>query len=88
MPASVPPRVRPLALTTLPLPAFLSTKLAEVALTLAREKARTVAAMSEAAYVVGCDQTLALGERRFSKPVDRAAARDQLERTERTCATN
>ena len=51
---------------------------AEVALTLAREKARTVAAMSEAAYVVGCDQTLALGERRFSKPADRAAARDQL----------
>ena len=28
--------------------------------------------------VVGCDQTLALGERRFSKPADRAAARDQL----------
>jgi predicted house-cleaning NTP pyrophosphatase (Maf/HAM1 superfamily) len=34
--------------------------------------------MSEAAYVVGCDQTLALGERRFSKPKDRAAAREQL----------
>jgi nucleoside triphosphate pyrophosphatase len=50
----------------------------EVALTLAREKARTVAAMSGPAYVVGCDQTLALGERRFSKPIDRAAARDQL----------
>ena len=50
----------------------------EVALTLAREKARTVAAMSDATYVVGCDQTLALGERRFSKPADRAAAREQL----------
>jgi septum formation protein len=50
----------------------------EVALTLAREKARTVAAMSGPAYVVGCDQTLALGERRFSKPADRSAARDQL----------
>ena len=50
----------------------------EVALTLAREKARTVAAMSGPAYVVGCDQTLALGERRFSKPTDRSAARDQL----------
>ena len=49
-----------------------------MALTLAREKARTVAAMSGPAYVVGCDQTLALGERRFSKPADRAAARDQL----------
>lgn len=50
----------------------------EVALTLAREKARTVAAMSDRGIVVGCDQTLALGERRFSKPADRAAARDQL----------
>jgi septum formation protein len=50
----------------------------EVALTLAREKARTVAAMSGNGIVVGCDQTLALGERRFSKPADRAAARDQL----------
>src|SRR5947207_10965404 len=50
----------------------------EVAQTLAREKARTVAAMSGPGIVVGCDQTLALGERRFSKPADRAAARDQL----------
>ena len=50
----------------------------DVALTLAREKARTVAAMSDRAIVVGCDQTLALGDRRFSKPVDRVAARDQL----------
>ena len=50
----------------------------DVALTLAREKARTVAAMSDRALVVGCDQTLALGERRFSKPADRAAARAQL----------
>src|SRR4051794_32044724 len=50
----------------------------DVALTLAREKARTVAAMSGPGIVVGCDQTLALGERRFSKPADRTAARDQL----------
>jgi septum formation protein len=50
----------------------------DVALTLAREKARTVAAMSDRPVVVGCDQTLALGERRFDKPADRAAARDQL----------
>jgi len=50
----------------------------EVALTLAREKARTVAAMSDRPFVVGCDQTLALGEQRFSKPPDRAAARAQL----------
>jgi len=50
----------------------------DVALTLAREKARTVAAMSDRSLVVGCDQTLALGERRFSKPPDRWAARAQL----------
>jgi septum formation protein len=50
----------------------------DVALALAREKAKTVAAMSDRAVVIGCDQTLALGERRFSKPADRAAARDQL----------
>src|ERR1043166_1013307 len=55
-----------------------SGKPSDVALTLAREKARTVAAMSEARLVVGCDQTLALGDRRFSKPADRAAARAQL----------
>ena len=50
----------------------------DVALTLAREKARTVAAMSGDGIVVGCDQTLALGARRFSKPPDRAGARNQL----------
>jgi len=50
----------------------------EVALTLAREKARTVAAMSGNGIVVGCDQTLALGGRRFSKPADRTSARVQL----------
>ena len=51
---------------------------ADVALTLAREKARTVAAMSDRPLVVGCDQTLALGERGFSKPKNRDAAREQL----------
>ena len=50
----------------------------EVALTLAREKARTVAAMMGPALVVGCDQTLALGDRRFDKPADRSAAAAQL----------
>ena len=30
--------------------------------------------------MLGADQTLALGERRFSKPADRAAAREQLKR--------
>ena len=51
---------------------------AEAAMLLAREKARAVAARIAGRFVIGADQTLALGERRFSKPADRAAARDQL----------
>jgi len=34
--------------------------------------------MSEYGIVVGCDQTLALGKRRFDKPADRFAAAEQL----------
>jgi septum formation protein len=45
---------------------------------LAREKARVVSARSGRRFVVGADQTLALGERRFTKPTDQAAAREQL----------
>lgn len=51
----------------------------ELAALLAREKARTIAARLPGRLVLGADQTLALGERRFSKPGDRAAARAQLE---------
>src|SRR5262245_19287189 len=50
----------------------------EVAALLAREKARAVAARRPGRLVLGADQTLALGERRFSKPADAAAAREQL----------
>ena len=50
----------------------------ELAALLAREKARTIAARLPGRLVLGADQTLALGERRFSKPGDRAAARAQL----------
>jgi len=50
----------------------------EVAALLAREKARAIAAQLGGRLVLGADQTLALGERRFSKPVDRAGARAQL----------
>jgi septum formation protein len=45
---------------------------------LAREKAMAVARRNPSRLVVGADQTLALGSRRFNKPRDRAAARDQL----------
>src|SRR5215831_1472057 len=51
----------------------------EIAALLAREKARKVAARSPGRLVLGADQTLALGNRRFSKPGDRAGARQQLE---------
>jgi septum formation protein len=45
---------------------------------LAREKALAVSRQQPGRLVVGADQTLALGQRRFSKPADRAAAREQL----------
>jgi septum formation protein len=50
----------------------------EVAVLLAREKARVASARSGPRFVIGADQTLALANQRFSKPADRAAARDQL----------
>jgi septum formation protein len=50
----------------------------QIAVLLAREKARAIAAGRSGRLVLGADQTLAVGERRFSKPVDRAAAREQL----------
>jgi septum formation protein len=50
----------------------------EAAALLAREKAKAVAKDAPGRYVLGADQTLALGTRRFSKPKDRDAAADQL----------
>ena len=76
--AGIPVEVRPAHLDERAIEQPVTGGPGEVALTLAREKARTVAAMSGNGIVVGCDQTLALGSRRFSKPADRAVARDQL----------
>jgi septum formation protein len=45
---------------------------------LARAKALAVAATRPGQLVLGADQTLARGNTRFSKPVDRAAAAEQL----------
>ena len=50
----------------------------EIAGLLAREKACFVSSKNPGRYVVGADQTLALGARLFSKPVGRAQAADQL----------
>jgi len=49
-----------------------------IALLLAREKALAVARRRPGMLVLGADQTLALGNRRFSKPATIAAAREQL----------
>jgi septum formation protein len=51
---------------------------AAIATFLAREKAASVAALCPGRLVLGADQTLALGAKRFSKPVDRLGARAQL----------
>ena len=50
----------------------------EIAGLLAREKACFVSAKNPGRYVIGADQTLALGNRLFSKPAGRAQAADQL----------
>lgn len=51
---------------------------AAVARHLARAKANAVAASLPGRLVLGADQTLARGSTRFSKPVDRAGAAEQL----------
>jgi septum formation protein len=50
----------------------------EVARLLAGAKAHTIATHMPGRVVLGADQTLTLGEKRFSKPADRAAAHAQL----------
>ena len=50
----------------------------EIAALLAQEKALFVSSTMPDRYVVGADQTLALGQRLFSKPAGRAQAADQL----------
>jgi len=50
----------------------------EIASLLARQKASWVSARKAGHYVIGADQTLALGNRLFNKPDGRAAAAEQL----------
>jgi len=50
----------------------------EIAGLLAREKACFVSSKNSGRYVIGADQTLALGNRLFSKPAGRAQAAEQL----------
>ncbi len=51
----------------------------QAAVMLAQAKARAAGLQWPGRIVVGADQTLALGQRRFDKPPDRSAARDQLQ---------
>jgi nucleoside triphosphate pyrophosphatase len=50
----------------------------DIARLLAREKARMVSSRQPSRYVVGADQTLALGTQIFNKPAGRAQAAEQL----------
>jgi len=50
----------------------------EAAQLLAREKAKAITAKLPGRFVIGADQTLALGRARFTKPADRATAYEQL----------
>jgi septum formation protein len=50
----------------------------DIAALLAREKALLVSSRRPGSFVVGADQTLALGARLFSKPAGRAEAAEQL----------
>ena len=77
--AGVPIEVKPASIDERAIEAQASLEVAgEVAGLLAREKARAVAGDDPQRFVLGADQTLALGERRFSKASDRAGAREQL----------
>lgn len=50
----------------------------DIGLLLAREKAKAVSVHHPGSYVIGADQTLALGNRLFNKPAGRAQAMAQL----------
>jgi septum formation protein len=51
---------------------------ADVAAVLAREKALWVSSHQPGSFVIGADQTLAMGDRLFSKPAGRAQAAEQI----------
>jgi septum formation protein len=77
--AAIPVEVHPAGIDEREVEASLASPApSEVAARLAAEKAREVAAAHPGRLVVAADQTLAVGSRRFTKPADRAAAREQL----------
>jgi septum formation protein len=77
--AGVPVEIKPAAIDERAIEAQAGPASADQAASLlAREKARAVAGGNPGRVVLGADQTLALGERRFSKAADRTGAREQL----------
>jgi septum formation protein len=50
----------------------------DIAALLAREKALSISGRKPGKFVIGADQTLALGEHLFSKPAGRTQAKEQL----------
>jgi septum formation protein len=77
--AGIPVLVRPAALDERSLEAQSgSNSPDDAARLLARAKALAVAALHPGLFVLGADQTLALGDHRFTKAADRRAAREQL----------
>jgi septum formation protein len=77
--AGVPIEVRPADIDERAVErAAVATAAGDVAALLAREKARAISIGMPGRLVLGADQTLVLGERRFDKPADIAGARAQL----------
>ena len=77
--AGIPVEVRPAELDERALEARAAgASASEAALVLAHAKASAVAARMPGRIILGADQTLALETQRFSKPADRASARQQL----------
>lgn len=77
--AAIPVEIRPAAIDERKIGQSLGpVPPAEVALRLAGEKAKAVAAGYPGRLVVGADQTLAFEAQRLTKPADRPAARSQL----------
>lgn len=77
--AGVPTEVRPANLDERSIEAAAPSSAPNaIATFLAREKASAVARDHPGRLVLGADQVLTLDGRRFAKPADRAAARDQL----------
>jgi septum formation protein len=77
--AGIPVEVRPAPIDERAIEARSGLRTAnDVARVLAGAKAHTVAAQMPGRLVLGADQTLTLGEQRFSKPATREAARGQL----------